>query len=37
MQTMPKLKSCTSSRVREITEVANPYKKKLKDDYFSDY
>jgi len=26
----PKLKSCTSIRVREITEVANPYKKKLK-------
>ncbi len=33
----PKLKSCTSSRVREITEVANPYEEKLKDDYFSDY
>lgn len=33
----PKLKKCTSSRVKEITEVADPYKEKLKDDYFSDY
>ncbi len=33
----PKLKSCTSSRVKKITEVAYPYKEKLKDDYFSDY
>ena len=33
----PKLKKCTSSRVKEIIEVADPYKEKLKDDYFSDY
>ena len=26
----PKLKSCTFSRVREITEVVDPYKEKLK-------
>lgn len=33
----PKLKKCTSNRIREITEIADPYKQKLKDDYFSDY
>lgn len=33
----PKLKKCTSSRVKEITEVVDPYNEKLKDDYFSDY
>lgn len=32
-----KLKKCTSNRIREITEIADPYKQKLKDDYFSDY
>lgn len=32
-----KLKECTSNRIREITEVADPYKQKLKDDYYSDY
>ena len=29
----PKLKKCTSNRIREITEIADPYKQKLKDDY----
>lgn len=33
----PKLKKCTSNRIREITEVADPYKQKLKDDYYSYY
>lgn len=28
----PKLKKCTSNRIREITEIADPYKQKLKDD-----
>lgn len=32
-----KLKKCTSNRIIEITEIADPYKQKLKDDYFSDY